>query len=584
MSKEASPIDQRSGKAMPGLLVIGFVAGLIAGISPCILPVLPVVLFAGATSPEAATGRFTKRSLRPYAVIVGLIVSFSVFTLVGSELLSALGLPQDFLRDAGLVVIGVLGASLIIPSLGHLLERPFSRLQVRHFNGSGNGFLLGLGLGVVFVPCAGPVLAAITVIGATHRIGFSGVLLTFAFAIGAAVPLLIVVFAGGELVERVKALRNRAAAVRVVGGVVLIGMVFAIAFNATDGLQRFIPGYTNTLQNSVENTAFAKNQLNAIKHTATTAALSTCKPSDPILQTCGRAPNFEGIVAWLNTKHDKPISLLSLRGHVVLVDFWTYSCINCQRSLPHVEAWYARYHKVGLDVVGVSTPEFAFEHVVSNVLAASRQLGVKYPIAIDNNYATWDAYDNEYWPAEYLIDAQGDIRHVEFGEGDYSLTETLIRQLLISADPSVQLPPATNVPDRTPAVPLTPESYLGYERINNIYGLSVAPAINVAQHFSFSSPLPLNFFELSGTWTIENQEITAGPDAALELHFEAQDVYLVLSGQGTLTVSNGGARTRSIAVSGVPRLYTLVSGTTEQESILKITATPGVEAYDFTFG
>jgi cytochrome c biogenesis protein CcdA/thiol-disulfide isomerase/thioredoxin len=569
---------------MVGLLIIGFVAGLIAGISPCILPVLPVILFAGATSPEAKEGKLSKRSLRPYAVIVGLIVSFSIFTLVGSALLSALGLPQDFLRDAGLVVIGVLGVSLIIPGIGHVLERPFARLQVRQFNGSANGFVLGLGLGAVFVPCAGPVLAAITVIGATHHINFTGVLLTLAFAIGAAVPMLIVVFAGGELAERVKALRERAPIVRVVGGVVLIAMTFAIAFNATDGLQRFVPGYTNTLQNHVENTAFAKQHLDALKGTATTGALASCIPSDPVLQSCGNAPDFKGIVAWLNTKDNNPILMSSLRGHVVLVDFWTYSCINCQRSLPHVEAWYARYHKVGFDVIGVSTPEFAFEHVASNVLAASHQLGVKYPVAIDNNYATWDAYDNEYWPAEYLIDARGVIRHVEFGEGNYTLTESLLRRLLVGANPAVHLPPATDVPDKTPVVPLTPESYLGYDRIENLLGLTTPPTINEPQTFRFPSALPLNDLGMSGAWTFHSEEITAGSHADLELHFEAQDVYLVLSGKGTLTVTDGRSRARSINVAGIPRLYTLVSGSAEQEAILKITATPGVEAYDFTFG
>jgi len=158
------------------------------------------------------------------------------------------------------------------------------------------------------------------------------------------------------------------------------------------------------------------------------------------LVSCGLAPNFTDVTTWLNTSQDKALTMKGLRGKVVIVDFWTYSCINCQRSLPHVEAWYKRYAPYGLEIVGVHTPEFAFEHVVSNVKAQAQALGVKYPIAVDNDYGTWNAYDNEYWPAEYLIDAQGVVRHVDFGEGNYALTESLIRKLLVAAHPGLKLP------------------------------------------------------------------------------------------------------------------------------------------------
>jgi thiol-disulfide isomerase/thioredoxin len=188
----------------------------------------------------------------------------------------------------------------------------------------------------------------------------------------------------------------------------------------------------------------------------------------------GPAPEFTGISTWLNSP---PLTMAQLRGKVVLIDFWTYSCINCQRSLPHVEAWYRRYAHDGFVVVGVHTPEFAFEHVVSNVVAAARQLGVHYPIAIDNTYGTWDAYQNNYWPAEYLIDATGELRHVAFGEGDYSGTETLIRNLLAAAHPGLRLPGPTDVPDRTPNEPLTSETYLGYDRLT---GLSGEPVVENA--------------------------------------------------------------------------------------------------------
>jgi cytochrome c biogenesis protein CcdA/thiol-disulfide isomerase/thioredoxin len=401
------------------LYVIGFVAGLIAGISPCILPVLPVILVAGATVPtspetaahgadaagEADTGadenRATasagtvrvatrtssatavaplSRSYRAYAVVAGLVISFSLFTLVGSSVLSALGLPQDFLRDAGLVVLGVVAAGLIVPPLGHLLERPFARLARRQPTGNTGGFVLGLGLGVLFVPCAGPVLAAITVVGATHRVGFGAAVLTVDFALGAAVPLLVFALAGQRVAERVAAFRSRAALARQIGGVVLLAMTLLIAFNVTDGLQRVVPGYTSVLQHHIEGGSYAKRQLAALTGASSSGPkLLGCAPGLSSLEDCGSAPNFQGVTTWLNTPSGRSLSLASLKGKVVLIDFWTYSCINCQRSLPHVESWYSRYQRDGFEVVGVHTPEFAFEHVVSNITQASQQLGVHYP-------------------------------------------------------------------------------------------------------------------------------------------------------------------------------------------------------------
>ena len=479
------------------LYVIGFVAGIVAGISPCILPVLPVVLVAGATTPstEDATtetsepseapdatprripagtrgsgdtlrvaprpprpaahrvGRYDRprgRSYRSFAVVAGLVVSFSIVTLVGSSLLSAIGLPQDFLRDAGLVILGVVAAGLIVTPLGHLLERPFARIGQRQPNGNGGGFVLGLGLGALFVPCAGPVLTAISVVSATHRVGLGSVVLTVDFALGASVPLLVIALAGQRVAQRVRALRSHAALARQVGGVVLLAMTLLIAFNVTDGLQRVVPGYTSALQRHIEGSAYAKNQLASLTGEKKSGKLGSCAPGLSSLEDCGAAPNFQGIAAWLNTSGDRPLSVASLKGKVVLVDFWTYSCVNCQRSLPHVEAWYARYHAYGLDIVGVHTPEFAFEHVVSNVSAAAKQLGVVYPIAVDNNYKTWDAYQNDSWPADYLVDGTGQVRSAAVGEGDYGTTESLIRTLLVDADPKVKLPPRTDVPDKTP--------------------------------------------------------------------------------------------------------------------------------------
>jgi cytochrome c biogenesis protein CcdA/thiol-disulfide isomerase/thioredoxin len=576
---------------MIGLILVGAVAGFLAGISPCILPLLPVVLVAGAARPvtdsagpaeptTASAGTTASRGglARPLAVVLGLVLSFSVLILAGSEIISLLHLPADSLRDAGIALLALVGLGYLIPPLGALLERPFARIRVRRPNGSGGGFALGLALGVLYVPCAGPVLAAITVVGATHRVGLTAVFVTAAFAIGTAVPLLAVALAGGQLSRRLTAIRRRAPQARVVGGVVLIGMAVAIAFNAFQGLEQDVPSYSSALQGSAK----VRSELNSLTGVKQTS-LTKCNSSATTLVDCGPAPNFTGITAWLNTPGGKPLTMAGLRGKVVLVDFWTYSCINCQRTLPHVEAWYSRYAKDGFVVVGVHTPEFAFEHVVSNVIAQSAALGVHYPVAVDDNYATWNAYDNEYWPADYLIDAQGNVRHVAFGEGDYSTTEKLIRTLLADAHPGLALPPPTNVPDRTPTGELSPETYVGYDRLQYLVP-STDVVENAPSAYQFPASLPLGGMGLSGTWTEHAEEATAGPHAELELGFLAQDVYLVMGGQGTVSVSINGKHMQTIQVAGIPRLYTLYSANAVTSGTMLLQMSPGVQAYDFTFG
>jgi cytochrome c biogenesis protein CcdA/thiol-disulfide isomerase/thioredoxin len=418
-------------------------------------------------------------------VVGGLILSFSLLVLVGSEVLSLLHLPQDFLRDAGIVLLVLVGLGFLFPPLSALLERPFARIGFGQPSGKSGGFVIGLALGVLFVPCAGPILAAITVVGATHRVGLSAVFLTVAFAAGAAVPLVAVALAGSELTKRVKALRERGPRLRQVSGVILVAMALAIGLNAFGALERDVPGYTSALQNHIEGSARVRQELGSLTGNGH-ASLAKCPIGSAGLVNCGEAPGFKGITAWLNTAGGKPLSLASLRGKVVLVDFWTYSCINCQRSLPHVEAWYKTYARDGFVVVGVHTPEFAFEHVVSNVRAEAGQLGVHYPVAIDNNYDTWDAYDNESWPADYLIDANGDVRHIGVGEGDYTGTERLIRQLLADAHPGIALPASTSVPNKTPTGEINPETYIGFEGLQYLL-----PDDNVAQDLPAAYQFPV---------------------------------------------------------------------------------------------
>ncbi|HEX5497531.1 MAG TPA: cytochrome c biogenesis protein DipZ [Mycobacteriales bacterium] len=605
------------------LVVVGLLAGVITSISPCVLPVLPVVLTAsatrsgdrerpasGSTGTRAPAGRTSSTRVapatagrnrwRPYGVVAGLVVSFSASTLFGSLVLSALHLPQDLLRDAGIAVLVVIGLSLVVPRFGELLERPFARLPRRTVNPDGNGFGLGLGLGLLYVPCAGPVLAAIAVVGATHHIGFRSVVLTGAFGVGVGLPLLALALAGDAVARRTGILRRRARSFRLTGGIAMILVAAAVGLNLTDGLQRNVPGYTSALQKSVEQNSTATGQL----HRLTTSGHSgpgantdsgsgagagsasggegTCTEGGQTLENCGPAPELTGITGWLNTPGNQPLSLAGLRGKVVLIDFWTYSCINCQRTLPHVEAWYRDYHKDGFDVIGVHTPEFAFEHVRANVRSRAGALGVKYPVAIDNNYATWNAYSNQYWPAEYLVDSTGVIRHVSFGEGDYDGTETQIRQLLADAHPNVTLSRPSGVADTTPTEQQTAETYLGYKYPQRVTGDK--PTHDRAAAYRFPASLTPDTFALSGTWTDRSEAATAGAGAKLELSFQARDVYLVLGGTGTVTVRVNGTTTSVLHVTGVPRLYTLAHTATARRGLLTLDVTPGVAAYDFTFG
>ncbi len=584
---------------MVTLIFIGLVGGLITGISPCILPVLPVIFLSGgaqAARPLPATVRAVdsrnrpiavvtpRRSARPFLVVVGLALSFSVFTLLGTLVLSALPVPQDIIRWIGLAALVLLGIGMIVPRFEAIIEKPFSWIPQRAVGTDRGGFLLGLTLGAVYVPCAGPVLAAITVAGATGRIGGETILLTIAFAIGTAVPLLIFALAGRGVAERVKAFRVHQRGIRIAAGVVVLGLAVALTFNVTDAIQKAIPDYTAALNRSLEGGSTVANALGT--STAVNESLASCETDaeqeiSDTLKECGKAPAIAGIAQWLNTPDDAPITLESLTGKVVLVDFWAYSCINCQRAIAHVDAWYSAYKDAGFEVIGVHTPEYAFEHVADNVKAGAARLGIQYPIALDNDYTTWDAYDNQSWPADYLIDAKGDIRNVSIGEGDYTGTEKLIRTLLTSADASVTLPDATRVKDTTPRnAAQTPETYLDDQRASNY---AKGPLPSGTRKFADTGTLPDDSFGLTGTWNVGDESITAEDDAAIRLDFLADDVYLDVGGAGTITATVDG-KTTSYPVSGAPNIYTLVSVPSQERSSLTVTLSPGLSAYSFTFG
>ena len=547
------------------------------------LPVLPVIFLSGGAKPGDTKVRpslqHKERNSRPYLIVAGLTLSFSVFTLLGTLILSALPVPKDTIRVAGLVALVVLGVAMIFPPVQDLLERPFTRLGRRQVKGTGGGFALGLALGAVFVPCAGPVLAAITVEGATDKIGVRTVALTLAYAIGTAVPLLAFALAGRAVGERIRAFRQRQKGFQIVAGIVIIGLAVALTFNVTDPIQRhfnYADGATNALDKVAEK----------YLHLGPQEPLVQCgEEPEPDLQNCGKAPTITGISSWLNTPADTAVMPTSLKGKVVLIDFWAYSCINCQRAIPHVEAWYQKYAADGLVVIGVHTPEYAFEHVASNVAAGAKRLHITYPIALDNDYSTWNAFDNQSWPAEYLIDSNGQVRHVSIGEGDYSGSETLIRQLLSAARPGVVLPAASDLPDLTPTNEnQTPETYLDSQRcMSNANDPLTEQLINGRQTYTFPAAIPADEFGLDGTWTVGDESITAGANARIKLAYNASDVYLDVSGTGTVTATVSG-KTSTYAVAGAPNIYTVVSQRAPSTGTVTLTLSPGLQAYSFTFG
>lgn len=577
------------------LALIGFIGGLLTGVSPCILPVLPVIFFAGAHSggndvavqsvsgtDVAAKPQRAPRGARPYLVIVGLVLSFTAVTLTGSTLLALLHLPQDAIRWVALVALMAIGLGLIFPRVERLLECPFARIPQKQFGVGGGGFELGLTLGVLYVPCAGPILAAIVVAGATAPLGARTVVLTCAFALGAALPLLILALAGHRVAQRVGALRRRQRQIRVAAGIVMMVLAVGLVFNVPAVLQRAVPDYTSSLQQRLATDRGVGEKLNlGGLVNEQNAQLSNCSDGGRNLENCGPAPDLKGIVGWLNTLGGQPITLASLRGKVVLIDFWAYSCINCQRAIPHVVSWYNSYRGDGFEVVGVHTPEYAFEKVPGNVAIGAKDLGITYPVALDNGYSSWTNYRNRYWPAEYLIDATGQVRHIKFGEGGYNVTEDLIRQLLVTARPGLTLPPPIDTsgsaaPDKT-----TAETYFGVGKVVNYGGGGLYD--DGTAMFEYPPILAADHFALNGRWSLDYQGATAaGSQSTIKLNYHARNVYAVVGGTGTLMVTRDG-RSIAIPISGPPTSHQLVSGDHVQAGTLEVRPDQGLQVYSFTY-
>ncbi|MEP6909669.1 MAG: cytochrome c biogenesis protein DipZ [Actinomycetota bacterium] len=536
------------------LIGIAFAAGVITAVSPCVFPVLPII-FAGA----ASGGR-----RRPYAIIGGLVTTFVISLLFVTWLLRQLHLPEDILRDVAIGLLFLVAATLIVPQFGALIERPLYRFSRRPAGDLGGGFLLGASLGLVFVPCGGPVLAYITTQTASLDLGWKRVVLAIAYALGAAVPMLALALGGRRAAGAIRPLGSRRA--RAGLGALMAIAALLITFNVDRKLQTKVNDYTSFLQSHVEKTCAAQKRL-----------VGHCQQNSTALEDLGPAPEIKGISQWINSE---PLTLRQLRGKVVLVDFWTYSCINCLRTLPHVKAWYSTYRKRGFVVLGIHTPEFAFEHVAGNVEGAVQRLGIKYPVALDNDYGTWNAFQNQYWPAKYLIDRQGHMRFQHFGEGEYDTTEVRIRTLL--GESASALPVAAELSDPTPKTPLTPETYLGYQRLARFSQSSVTPDQFGEYHFP-KSPLQPNELSYAGTWKVGPEQIVAGLGARLRLNFIARKVHLVLGGKGSVGVFLDGKLQRTVRVKE-SRLYTILQLHSLTTGLLELRFDPGIRGYAFTFG
>ena len=580
------------------VLLIGFalVAGAATAVSPCVLPVLPVVLSAGVTG-----GR-----RRPLGVATGLAVSFTFATVALVYVIAALGLPDSLLRTLAIIVLIAFGLSLLVPPVADRLEayltRAAARVRVESPPGAGDGFwsgvVVGGGLGFVYAPCAGPILAGVITVSAAQSFTAGRLTVAFAYGIGSAVVLYAIMLGGRRLS---RPLARRSMRFQMAMGAVMVVIAFAMLGNYDTRFETAIasdlPSFLVDPSERLETTHAASTELASLRGHKTTQEAGLREADAGLrLPVLGQAPEFKDTERWFNTPGGQPLTLAGLRGHVVLVDFWTYTCINCIRTLPYLNAWYKKYHSKGFEIVGVHTPEFPFEHAASNVAAAVAQNGIRYPVVQDNEYGTWNAYGNQYWPAEYFIDAEGRIRVADFGEGNYGAKERAIRSLLVEAGAS-GLGGASHVHALQPSqTEITPESYLGVERGERFTNAALTPGVHQFGALPPSSP-PLSYLSYGGSWSIGPWAATAGSGARLQLHFRARRVYLVMGAPGqpspVSVLLDGHPIPQSLAGSdvhqgtatvGMNRLYRLVELPSVQEHTLTIEAAPAVSVYDFTFG
>lgn len=568
------------------LVVFAFLAGIVTILSPCILPILPIVL----------SGSLTGGHRKPLGIVTGFVVSFTFFTLALSSIVKATGLPPDALRVVAVITIFGLGLSLVIPQTQVFLEQLLSRLsglvpRTKQGDGFGSGVIVGLSLGLIWAPCVGPILAAVITLAITSTVTWSVVLITLAYSLGSAVPMLAITYGGRRLLHTVPWLLTRSADIQKGFGVVMMVAAVAIYFNVDRRFQTYIletfpqygTGLTQLEDNSLVTTELEKLSGQDRQMPTTTSVVD--------LLSQKKAPDFTGGTHWLNSA---PLSLAELKGRVVLVDFWTYSCINCIRTLPYLRQWYDKYHALGLEIIGVHSPEFAFEKSTANVEMAIQDFEIVYPVVQDNDFIIWQAYMNRYWPAKYLIDKDGAIRYTHFGEGAYDQTEKAIQLLLKEAGHPVSDEMVTVESLGQPGPTQTPETYVGYQRLDSF--LNVVEMLNdKTVNYTYQDLRP-HAWTLSGPWQITAEHAVSQSSASqLKLQFTAKDVYLVMGAdQPTsvkVSVRGGTARPGAdVDANGQTsvqeyKLYRLVTGSQLTEhGELELTVPTGVKLFAFTFG
>lgn len=578
------------------LVVFAFLAGVVTILSPCILPILPIVL----------SGSVTGGKKRPLGIITGFIASFTFFTLFLSAIVKATGISADLIRTVSVVIIAVFGASLLVPKIQVWMEQLFSGLanvaSASQTNAKGKtrsdfiaGIFVGMSLGLLWTPCVGPILASIITLAATSTVTAGAVIITLAYSFGTAIPMFIITWGGRSLLNNHPWLLAHTGRIQKIFGVVMIVTAIAIYFSIDRKFQSYIldrfPQYGVGLTQFEDNDA-VNNQLEKLQNEPMDESKRGKPMSDFLASDLGKAPDFVQGGEWINSD---ALTMEGLRGKVVLVDFWTYTCINCIRTIPYLKDWHSKYNDKGLVIVGVHTPEFEFEKNIENVKKSVEDFGLEYPIMQDNNYATWRAYANRYWPAKYLVDKNGRIRYTHFGEGAYDETERVIQTLI--AETGTDVTEEINNPTYR-ITARTPELYLGYQRMSFLANdENLIPDRSV--DFRPPSSLPLHYFSFEDTWIVGTERSMPVANAKLRLHFDASEVFLVMRPAGiepgrVRVFLDGNIVTEGTAgedvVNGIvtidtDRLYKLIQIPNPGEHLLLLEFLDGnTELYAFTFG
>lgn len=589
------------------LLVLAYLGGVLTIVSPCILPVLPFVF--------ARTGQpFVKSGL---PLLAGMALTFAfVATLaaVGGGWVVQL---NQYGRWLALVFVALFGLTLLLPQLAERLTRPLVAAGSRLSEAAGAdaqprpgaSFLIGVATGLLWAPCAGPILGLLLTGAALQGASVATTLLLLAYAAGAATSLAVALLLGGKVFAAMKRSIGAGEWLRRGLGAAMLAGVAAIALGLDTGLlARVSTASTGGIEQALVERLADKSPRNSsammAQKTSAAGAMKAADTGASTLPVEGNLPSLDGAVQWLNSP---PLDAQALKGKVVLVDFWTYSCINCLRSLPYVKAWAEKYRDQGLVVIGVHAPEFAFERNVDNVTKAMKDLGIQYPVAIDNDFSIWRAFNNEYWPAHYFADAQGRIRYHHFGEGEYAESEQVIQQLLREAGASnvsnglisAKADGVQMAPDNQEVQ--SPETYVGYDRAENF----VPPVGMVPDKVStYQAPtkLALNEWSLGGQWQVGAEQATAsGPASRIVYRFHARDLHLVL-GPGAdgkpvrfKVLIDGKTPENDHGMDVAPdgsgtvteqRLYQLVrqNGSVQDRTFSIEFLDPGASAYAFTFG